>query len=112
LDDLTVLANHTADELQTIIDNKQQVSGRAKATAVVEAAARLVDADVKHAADLDPRDASHKKAYTSVHGLGPITWVYFGMCLGKPGVKADTWITRFVDDAVGRPVVAAERCSY
>lgn len=106
LDDLTVLAGHTADDLQEIIDNKQQVSGRPKAAVVVEAAARLVDAGVQHAADLDPANAGHKRAYTSVHGLGPITWEYFGMCLDKPGVKADTWIIRFVEDAVDHPVTA------
>src|SRR4051794_33878188 len=108
LDDLTVLATHTADDLQTIIGNKQQVSGRPKAAAVVEAAARLVDAGVQQAADLDPANASHKQAYTSVHGLGPITWEYFGMCLDKPGVKADTWIIRFVEEAVGHPVSAVQ----
>ncbi len=29
------------------------------------------------------------------------------MLVGRPGVKADTWITRFVGDAVGRPVDSA-----
>lgn len=108
LDDLTVLAGHTEDELQRIIDNRQRVSGRSKAAAVIEAADRLVRAGVSHAGDLDPRNPTHKRAYTAVRGLGPVTWAYFGMCLGKSGIKADTWITRFVDEAVGRKAPVEE----
>lgn len=37
-----------------------------------------------------------------------MTWEYFGMLLGKPGVKADTWICRFVERAVGRDVSPRE----
>ncbi len=38
-------------------------------------------------------------------------WAYLLMLVGQPGVKADTWICRFVAEAVGRPVDAgtAER---
>jgi hypothetical protein len=39
-----------------------------------------------------------------LRGLGPVTWDYFLMLLGTPGVKADTWIVRFAADALGRHV--------
>ena len=45
-----------------------------------------------------------KKAYTSVLGLGPVTFEYFLMLLGVPGVKADRMILRFVSRAVGEPL--------
>lgn len=106
LDDLTRLAGYDAESLATILQNDQQTSGRSKASAAIEAASNLVTAGVKHAADLDP-DA-HKRAYTSVHGLGKVTWEYFTMLLGKPGVKADTWVTRWVSEQVGRSLTSDE----
>lgn len=45
-----------------------------------------------------------KKAYTSVLGLGPVTFEYFLMLLGVPGVKVDRMILRFVSRAVGEPL--------
>lgn len=42
-----------------------------------------------------------KDAYTGVNGLGWVTFEYFLMLLGIPGVKADTMIRRFVADALG-----------
>lgn len=35
-------------------------------------------------------------------GLGPVTWDYFLMLVGHDGVKADTLVTRFVVEALGR----------
>jgi hypothetical protein len=43
-----------------------------------------------------------------LRGLGPVTWDYFLMLLGTPGVKADTWIVRFAADALGRHVSSTE----
>ncbi|MET4060148.1 hypothetical protein ABIB35_001693 [Arthrobacter sp. UYP6] len=106
-DDLARLANQDPAQLQTVL-NDQMVSGRTKASAVVEAAGNLLAAGVKSAADLDPHNPEHKKAYTSVHGLGWVTWEYFGMLLGKPGIKADRWIVRFVGRALRRDVTASE----
>jgi len=37
-----------------------------------------------------------------------VTWSYFGMLLGKPDVKADTWVLRFVRSAVGHSVGSAD----
>ena len=105
--DLVKLAEYDPEQLQIVLNN-QKVSGRTKATAVVEAAGNLLAAGVKSAADLDPRNPVHKKAYTCVHGLGPVTWEYFGMLLGKPGIKADRWIVRFVNRALCREVSPSE----
>lgn len=33
-----------------------------------------------------------------------MTFRYFLMLLGRPGITADTWIRRFVSEAVGRRV--------
>lgn len=107
--DLARLSDYDPEQLQVVLNN-QKVSGRTKASAIVEAAKNLqaLGVNVKSAADLDPRNPAHKKAYTSVHGLGPVTWEYFGMLLGKLGIKADRWIIRFVGRALCREVSAAE----
>jgi len=99
--DLSALAKRDWRELQVLI-GKQETSGNPKAKAIVEAASRLHDAGVRRATDLDPEDAAHKRAYTGVSGLGSVTWIYFTMLLGKPSIKADTWVVCFVHGALGR----------
>lgn len=106
-DDLARLANQDPETLQNIL-NDQRISGRTKATAIVEAANNLLNIGIKTAADLNPQDPGQKKAYVSVHGLGWVTWEYLGMLLGKPGIKADRWIVRFVSRALGREVSATD----
>ena len=106
-DDLARLAAYAPEDLQVILNN-QRVSGRTKASVIIEAATNLLAAGVKSGADLNPKDPAQKRAYTSVHGLGPVTWDYFGMLLGKPGVKADRWILRFVSRGLGRDLTSAE----
>ena len=105
--DLVALATYDPEQLQTVLNN-QRVSGRTKASAIVEAAGNLEAAGVKSAADLDPRNPVQKKAFTDVHGLGWVTWEYFGMLLGKPGIKADRWVVRFVSRALDREISASE----
>jgi endonuclease III len=107
LNDLTRLVEMDEDTLQDLL-NDQVISGRTKASAIKEAAANLVSEGVRHADDLDVENFSHKKAYTGVHGLGAVTWEYLGMLLGKPGVKADTWICRFVGRGTGHEVSPQE----
>lgn len=77
-------------------------SGRHKSVCVIEAAENLLSLDppVRHAAQLIALDRDHQRAYTSVHGLGWVTYEYFTMLLGQPGIKADTMIRRFVDTAL------------
>ncbi|WP_289020129.1 hypothetical protein [uncultured Ornithinimicrobium sp.] len=106
LDDLARLAAYDAVLLGQILDNAQRTSGRPKSGAIVEAAGNLVRAGARRAADLEPK--THKRAYTRVHGLGGVTWEYFTMLLGRPGVKADTWVTRWVSSHVGREVTSRE----
>lgn len=103
--DLKRLAAYDPLELQELL-NDQQISGRTKASAIIEAAGNLAQLGVQNDDDFDAANKGQKKAYTSVHGLGPVTWEYFGMLLNKPGVKADTWIIRFVERAVGRTDVS------
>ncbi|MFJ2509347.1 hypothetical protein [Arthrobacter citreus] len=106
-DDLSRLANQDPEILQGIL-NDQRISGRTKASAIVEAAGNLLQIGVKTAADLNPQDPVQKRAYVSVHGLGWVTWEYLGMLLGKPGIKADRWVVRFVMRALGREVSATD----
>lgn len=106
-DDLTRLSGMD-HELMSRVLNNQVTSGRTKASAIVEAAGNLVEAGVTDASDVDPLDPKQKKAYTSVHGLGWVTWEYFGMLLGKPGVKADKWIVAAASRAVGRKLSSVE----
>lgn len=108
LDDLAALATIEPAELQTVLRNRQKTGRVTKAEAIVTAAAALSAVGVVHAADLDPQSELHRSTYCSVRGLGPVTWRYFTMLLGTPGVKADTWIVRFVGDALSRQVSPAE----
>lgn len=72
-----------------------------KADAVVEAADGFMAHGVIQAEDFLASDpAEMKRVYTQVRGLGWVTFEYFSMLLGRPGVKADTMITRFVNNAL------------
>jgi len=98
-DDLTVLAHQEPADLARIVSNSAKASRRLKAAIVVDAAEALAGAGLHHADDFTGSD-SQRRAYLSVTGCGPVTWAYLGMLLGKPGVKTDTWIVRFVSAAV------------
>jgi hypothetical protein len=106
LDDLDVLAGYSLDRLTAVLDNRQKTGGVPKAQALINAAGVLSTAGIRHAAELNPNSLKHRAAYCSVKGLGPVTWTYFTMLLGQPGVKADTWIVRFTAAALGRPVTS------
>lgn len=99
--DLRRLTALDAVELQGLL-NDQMISGRTKASAIQEAARNLVSVGVVAAENLEGTNLTHKTAYTKVHGLGAVTWEYFCMLLGTPGVKADTWIVAAVSRAIGR----------
>ena len=103
VDDLDALAGYDTAQLQVILRNRQKTGGVPKSAAIVAAASALTAAGVHTAHDLDPDSLDHRRAYCNVRGLGPVTWTYFTMLLGQPGVKADTWIVRFVTDALSRP---------
>ncbi len=122
-DDLAELAKREGEELSKALDNEQRLSGGLlKTAAIVVAAGNLRDLGVRHA-DIDPQSREHKRAYTTVKGLGGVTWDYLLMLLGKPGVKADTRIRAFVAEALdvsdvdARParelvLAAADRLSH
>jgi hypothetical protein len=98
-DDLRRLAAVDEDELRGAT-NHGRLSGRSKAAVVIDAAGALVDAGVAHADDLPARMVDARAAYLSVKGCGPVTWAYFRMLLGFEDVKPDTWVMRFVREAV------------
>lgn len=93
------------DAFMNVLGNRQRVPGRGqrprKAEAVVAVATELVGTGVSGSADVDPR--RHGAAFMSVRGVGPVTWRYFLMLLGTPGIKADRMIVRFAADALGVP---------
>ncbi len=107
LDDLGALAALDPAVLARSVGS-QRTGGVLKAEAIVRAAAALVAAGAAHADRLRIDDYRQKRAYTSVQGLGWVTWEYVGMLLGQPGVKADRWVVQAVARAVGRRVTAAE----
>lgn len=81
-----------------------KTSQRLKSECVIEAANALLALvpAVATADQLRGTDSAQiEKAYTSVDGLGWVTCEYFQMLLQKPGVKADTMIVRFVNNALG-----------
>lgn len=106
--DLTTLAEIDADELGELLRTTQVTAGTPKSTAIVEAARNLVEVGVRESKDLNPASIPQKRAYCAVHGLGPVTWEYFLMLSHHPGVKADTWIVRFVEQAINRGVDSRE----
>jgi hypothetical protein len=101
------LATYDPIALEKILNRQKVHAGKTKASAIVEAAQRFVDIGVTEASHLVPDKAEHRQTYTAVSGLGPVTWEYFTMLLSHDGVKADSWITRFVSRAVHKRVSAA-----
>ena len=77
-----------------------------KAAASHEAAGRLRQLGIDSTDDLRAADAdeleSAKKAWATVPGQrSGITWNYFLMLAGIPGVKADRMVIRYVANAIG-----------
>ncbi|WP_129670249.1 hypothetical protein [Phytoactinopolyspora endophytica] len=109
LDDLDGLASFTPVQLSETLGNSQGLSGGStKAEGIINAARNLVDAGVHRAAEISDPTLARKRAYTQVRGLGVVTWEYFLMLLGIPGVKADTWVLRFAEQTLGRKTSPAE----
>lgn len=102
MNDLSSLMALVETELRDIMG--RGVTGpQTKAACVIEAAEALLalEPSIVTADDLVSADSyAVKKAYTGVDGLGWVTCEYFQMLLGKPGVKADRMIVRFVNAAL------------
>jgi hypothetical protein len=88
---------------------RQQVSGRPKAEVVTDVATRLVDIGCRRAGDFRPTSSVQRKAWVQTTGLGPVTWSYLSMLLGNSDVKADTMVTAYVRNAIGRPHTTSEQ---
>ena len=96
LDDLGQLAALSADQLARVLQNET------KADAIVAAAWNLTQIGVHSSKQLDALSEEHRRAYICVAGLSPVTWEYFCLNLGKPGVLADTWLCRWMEGVLGR----------
>ncbi len=89
-DDLPVLAAFDPEHLAGLLQTQQRTGGALKAAAITEAARRLSAAGVRHAADLDPAAAEQRAAYCGVRGLGPVTWEYLLMLVGRRALEQAT----------------------
>jgi hypothetical protein len=95
--------------------NRQLVPGRDPERLSKWSAVRSVGADLVQAGYLSSRhvveaargdDAKNlKSAFTETKGVGAVTFDYFLVLLGVPGVKADTMIRAFVDEAIHEDVL-------
>ncbi|MDO5512172.1 hypothetical protein [Corynebacterium sp.] len=102
-DDLSALVALGADSLQDVLGRP------AKAAAIIEVAGVLIDADIRHAADLDGVPTARlRDLYVPVTGLGKTSFEYFCLNLGRPGRTADRLLTTFLGDALNRKVSRAE----
>lgn len=99
LDDLTALAKVAPQDLRDLLGS-QRSGGQLKSDICLDVAKRLVDAGVSHSDQVDVSSDAQKRSWTGTVGLGWVTWEYFTMLLGHPGVKADTMINRFVSQAL------------
>ncbi|MGQ7787943.1 hypothetical protein [Nesterenkonia sp. K-15-9-6] len=100
---LQQLVGMEESQIRSILGDNVVADGRQtrKSVVVQRAAGNMLELGVQYAGDLEDADSELvKKAYTSVRGLGWITFEYFLMLLGQPGIKADVMITRFVNAAL------------
>lgn len=83
--------------------------GPLKAATVLEAANALVAIGVSRPSELTCKNLPRVKAtLCSVSGVGYATANYFLMLLGRPGVKPDRMVHRFLARAIGQPVSNAQ----
>ena len=99
--DLECLRNLGERRIREVMGNGKTV-GRYKSECIIEAANNFLSLKhpVRVATHLQTLNPAHKRAYTNVRGLGEVTYEYFTMLLGKPGIKADRMIRGFVDAAL------------
>lgn len=100
LNDLSALINMDIEPIVQIM-GAGKTGGRLKAGAVLDAAAGYVSAGVNNAREFHSLGSNKaKRIYTAVQGLGHVTFEYFSMLLGIPGVKTDIMIKRFIAEAL------------
>ena len=110
-DDLGRLAADSS--LGELLTRQRLPGGLSKVDGIQEAARRLTGAGFVSSSDFMNASAGElskaKSAYIGVKGLGWVTYEYFLMLLGRPGVKADRHIRAFVSTALnGRNVSSQE----
>ena len=93
--DLRELLKLSEANLQEVLGHGV-TNGRTKASAVLEAAKNFVQLGVYTHDQYDHHNHEQADAYLQVHGLGQVTHNYFGMLLGYPDTKPDTWIIHAV----------------
>lgn len=113
-DDLAVLEKYDETHLLEVLGNRGRLAQRSKAQIVLDAAAALVQEGFRHAKDLNGEDVKVRlpeanRAFLGVRGCGKVLWSYFCMQLGRPDVKADTWVLRYVGSAVGVPAIRKQQ---
>lgn len=99
VDDLQLLVELGAEEITRIM-GATKTGQRPKAECVIEAAQNFVALGVRHARDFEAKNPEHQAAYLGVHGLGKVTYEYFGMLLGNQGIKADSQLFSFVNQTL------------
>lgn len=71
---------------------------------VMDAAAKLLDAGVNTAADVDAAASQQREALLATEGIPPLAWEYFLIALGQQSPDLDqlryTWLDRFVSRAM------------
>ena len=105
--DLRELAALSEEQVAAVVGHGV-VSGRTKASAVLEVARNLMALQpaVHDADSYDHDKPEHRRAYVKVHGLADVTHNCLGMLLGCPDVKADTWIIRAVQRVANEAGIA------
>lgn len=106
------------EQFATEVRNRQRVSTHPgaplKAEAVYAAAQGLNEAGIGtceelRAAAMRSDEARVKRTWLAVPGQGSgISWRYLLMLVGRPGVKPDRWICRFVARALGEDSIAPD----
>lgn len=100
VNDLSALVALGVDPVAQIMGSAT-TGGRPKAEAVIEAAEGYSSAGINTADEFCAMDSRQAKSiYTGVQGLRYVTFEYFTMLLGTPGVKTDVMIKRFITEAL------------
>lgn len=110
LHDVSVLTHRlgamSGDAAANDVFDNRSVAHRLKAELVIDAAQALVAAGVRRRQDvaLTPTDevyATQKLAWTSVDGLGPVTFEYFRMLCGAETSKPDIMVIAWLCEVLG-----------
>jgi hypothetical protein len=104
--------------VEQVFVNRSKTSGRLKVEVMLEVLETLEKLQIQYLQDIQVWLTQPKlqqniiDAITSIHGIGEATYRYFLMLVGDDQmVKPDTMILRFINNALGRVVNAAEAVS-